>query len=323
MQTDIEKYCDNLIKAVIANIEAKGGKKHLSSIILTGSFGRNEPTFDVVGHTLNLRSDVEIALVVNNSPKKVDEIIKAVASEFSEDLNLMRIDEKRVRKGYNFNYSLFIPRYKTIFTYDLFNGSKTVWGVDFLKTQKIGINDIDIYEAKRLVGNRIGELVYLQTQANQNLTAVKKQWKGKLVLAIVSAWLICEKLYVSSYHGQRDIAFENKSTLNSELGEGFFEEYEKVFSYLRKNGEPAEVDDALLREYVSRIDMKFRNQHILKPKVNCASRTIKYLLKYFKSGFGYGIYGFENNILQALISDYSSNSNKINETAEIWHKVLY
>lgn len=168
---DRKTYERDLIENVIASIEKHGGKDCLSSIILTGSFGRGEPTYTVGDDgEPQLKSDVEIALVFPDSSKKqaVEQLIGTVSSEFTEELNLMAINEKRVRKAYNFNFSMRVPKYKTIFTYDLFNGSRTIWGRDFIEENTITVAEIDPYEAKRLVANRIGELVYLQNSADDS-----------------------------------------------------------------------------------------------------------------------------------------------------------
>lgn len=318
-------YEKNLIENVIASIENHGGKNCLSSIILTGSFGRDEPTYMVEPEgRLQLKSDVEVALIFPESAQKnaVAALIQKVSSEFEENLNLMSIDEKRVRKAYNFNFSLRVPKYKTIFTYDLFNGSKTIWGRDFISEKKIALSDVDPYEAKRLVANRIGELVYLQDTVRMDEKAyLRMQWKGKLVLAIVSAWLISEGEYVSSYHGQYERAKKNIGKVESLFGKGFFEEYEKVFSFLRESGVPYEIEDNLLASYVRNIERCFKE--IKKPKANSISRLIKYVLKYVKTGREYGIIGFENNILQALISDFGNQTERLKMDAEIWHRVLY
>ena len=161
-------YEQKLISDIITSIEKYGGKSYLSSIILTGSFGRGEPTYssDSEGK-LFLKSDVEIALVFPKLSQKkyVEELIRNVSSEFIEDLNLMPINERRVRKACNFNFTLRVPKFKTIFIYDLFNGSKTIWGRDFIGEKTILLGDVDLYEAKRLVANRIGELTYLRNSS--------------------------------------------------------------------------------------------------------------------------------------------------------------
>lgn len=325
--TAFAEYENNLIKSVLSSIERYGGKDCLSSVILTGSFGRDEPTYEIQENQIHLKSDVEIALIFPDSKKKelVSKLIQNVAAEYNEDLNLMAVAEKRVRKAYNFNFSLRVPKYKTIFTYDLFNGSKTIWGQDFIFSKKVALDDVDIYEAKRLVANRIAELIYLQnhTKDSTQKENLRIQWKGKLMLAIASAWLICENEYVSSYHGQYKIMKERITDTGNLLGKDFFDEYDKVFCFLRENGSAYEVSDNKLIGYVKRMDYYFRKLKIRKPRVNSISRVLKYTIKYVKTGMRYGMVGFENNILQALIFHYWNQSEEVVTDAEVWHKVLY
>lgn len=320
-------YEKNLVDNVIDSIERHGGKNCLSSIILTGSFGRGEPTYVMdANRDIQLKSDVEIALVFPKPAQKgnVETLIQKVSAEFTEDLNLMAVNEKRVRKAYNFNFSLRTPKYKTIFTYDLFNGSRTIWGRNFIGEKEITLDDVDLYEAKRLVANRIGELTYLQDTADSDKQDyLRMQWKGKLVLAVVSAWLICEGEYVSSYHGQYEKIKKRKEEAERVIGKDFFEEYDKVFNVLRENGEAYEVPDKILINYVKNMDQYFRKKEIKKPKVNSISRMMKHTLKYVKSGMGYGFLGFENNILQSLIFDFWKKSERLSMDADTWHKVLY
>lgn len=321
------EYERNLIHSIITSVEEHGGKRSLSSIILTGSFGRGEPTYAARSDgQLQLKSDVEIALVFPESSKKqiVNKLLADVTAEFQEDLNLMAINEKRVRKSYNFNTSLVVPKYKTIFTFDLFNGSKTIWGQDFIGALHITLDEIDVYEAKRLVANRIGELVYLQETAPDNQREyLRKQWKGKLILAIVSAWLICEKKYTSSYHKQYKSIEQNQKSIERILGHSFVQEYQRVFAFLRESGEEYEVNDLELRNYVQRINRYFKNQRVGQPKVNSISRVIKYFLKYLKTNMEYGIVNFEDGILQTLINEYAENQSSVKLTADVWHRVLY
>lgn len=324
---DIPAYEKKLIENIIISIKKYGGENCLSSIILTGSFGRGEPTYIIeTNGSLRLKSDVEIALIFPqlSQKKNVELLVQKVSSEFEEDLNLMPINERRVCKACNFNFSLKVPKYKTIFTYDLFNGSKTIWGRDFIGERTITLADVDPYEAKRLVANRIGELAYLQkVQKMDEKDYLRKQWKGKLILAIVSAWLICEKKYVSSYYGQYDSLKQNIDKIEKLLGKDFFCEYDKVFSFLRRNGETYEIPDHILVGYVKKMDQYFTAKDLKSSKVNSGSRWIKYSLKYLRTGIGYGVVGFENRILQALIEDYWNQSERLSVDADVWYRVLY
>lgn len=324
---DKSVYEKNLIASVINSIEKHGGKDCLSSIILTGSFGRGEPTYSLDSSgELHLKSDAEIALVFSSSSQKkqVKELIQKVSSEFTEELNLMAIKENRVRKAYNFNFSLRVPRYKTIFMYDLFNGSRTIWGSDFIKEKTIELVNVDLYEAKRLVANRIGELTYLQnTSDEEKVNFLRMQWKGKLMLAIISAWLICEGKYVPSYHGQYDKIKADAESIEKLFGKGFFVEYEKVFLFLRENGEQYEIPDKLLESYVKNIDLYFKEKGLNSSKVNSFSRLVKYTFKYMRTGMKYGYRQYEDKILQALITDFCERSERLNEVADTWYTVLY
>lgn len=320
-------YEQKLISDIITSIEKYGGKSYLSSIILTGSFGRGEPTYssDSEGK-LFLKSDVEIALVFPKLSQKkyVEELIRNVSSEFIEDLNLMPINERRVRKACNFNFTLRVPKFKTIFIYDLFNGSKTIWGRDFIGEKTILLGDVDLYEAKRLVANRIGELTYLRNSSEiEKNSYLRIQWKGKLMLAIVSAWLICEGEYVSSYHGQYNKIRAHVEEMDALLGEDFLIEYDKVFSFLREDGNAYEVSSQQLENYVKCIDTYFRRKKISTPKVNSVSRMLKYVIRYLRTGMQYGFIQFEDSILQALIKDFSNEEERLKKDAEVWHKVLY
>lgn len=322
-----EEYEKKLINDVIECIEKNDLKNSLSSIILTGSFGRNEPTYKMLENgMLKLKSDVEIALVYkkSSSKKEVNQIIKNVSNEFEEDLNLMPIEENRVRKAYNYNYSIVNQKYKTIFTYDLFNGSYTIWGKDFLKNQNIYLNQVDLYEAKRLVGNRIGELIYLSvTESKGKKDYLKKQWKGKLCLAIVSAWLICEGKYASAYHKQYELIKKNVDAVKKVLGDEFIEDYNRVFSFLREDGQEYEIPDSRMKQYVSYINKYLFEKKITKPKVNNMAREIKYLSKYIKSGMPLGIINFEDKIIQSLIDGYYEDRENLKDMAILWHNVLY
>lgn len=323
-----ENYIETLISLVLESLLRHGGGTCLSSVILTGSFGRDEPTLVTTAEGgYELKSDVEIALVFPATVKKrrVQRLINRVSHEFKEDLNLLPICESRVRRICNYNMSIFPPKYKTIFTFDLFNGSRTIWGRDFIGTRSVGLEEVDPYEAKKLIANRIGELIYLQSVADNEAqkNAAKMQWKGKLMLAIASAFLICEGGYVSSYHGQWQVLREVKDAANATLGTDFVAEYEKVFCYLRDNGEPYEVKDELLRGYVKRINTYFQKRNIRASRVNTMARRIKRSLKYVKTGMRYGVSNYEDTILQTLIDEYCLEDCNIKTTAQAWHRVLY
>ena len=71
------------------------------------------------------------------------------------------------------------------------------------------------------------------------------------------------------------------------------------------------------------MDSYFGGKKLDRPKVNSVSRILKYMSKYMRTKKQYGIFRFENHILQALITDYSCKDVRLNEDAEVWHRVLY
>jgi hypothetical protein len=320
-----EEYERQFFQKFLASLNNHGANKCLSSVILTGSFGRGEPTYQIVDGGFRLKSDVEIGLVYDGKDKRadVDLLISEVSREFKEDLNLMPIIQSRVEHVFNFNYTLRSPKFKTLFTYDLFNGSKAIWGKDFLALKNISLSSVDLYEAKRLVANRIGELTYLTSESNDNVLYLRKQWKGKLLLAIVSAWLLMEGQYVSSYHAQLQKIDNDSEKVMKQFGKNFIPDYHAVFSFLRESGETAEISDEKMRDYVKCINDRFSEMNLKTPKVNSISRKIKYVVRYMKTSRKYGLFGFEDAILHLLITGYIKNDISVAEAADIWHKVLY
>lgn len=324
---NIAEYEKDLLRRVLDSIRRHGGEQCLSAVILTGSFGRDEQTYtrNDAGD-FSLKSDVEIALVVPKwqYKKRVETLVRCVPEEFAEELNLMPISERRLRRGHNFNYTLKTPRRKTLFTYDLFNGSKTIWGKDFIGRAHIALETVDPYEAKRLVANRIGELVCLRQDAAARQDAYRiAQWKGKVLLAIGSAWLLGRGEYASSFHAQKEKLQQMQQELERDVGTGFYPEYEKAFEFLRQSKQPYEVPDARIEGYVRNIDADFKRRGLTAPAVNSVSRMTKYCMKYMRTGMGYGLIGFEDRILQALIFGFHAQAPELGQTAQVWKRVLY
>ena len=320
---DRAEYEARLLSGVIDSIQRNGGAGRLCSIILTGSFGRQEQTYTVAPDgTFALKSDVEIALIYSGSrqKKQVELLARRVAEEFSEDLNLMPISRRRLRYCHNFNAAICTPRKKTLFTYDLFNGSRTIWGEDIIAQRRVSLDEVDLYEAKRLIANRIGELVCMEQTGDADS---RVQWKGKVLLAIGSAWLLGKGQYTSSCAAQCERLKLLRQELEQDMGEGFYQEYEQVFRYLRRSETAYEVPDVRLREYAKRADALLKRMGLRRPRVNSLSRVAKYCIKYVKTGLKFGLFGFEDRILQELILDYYTGASALEQAARVWKRVLY
>lgn len=317
------EYEKKLLQEVLKRIEYYGGKKLLSSVVLTGSFGRDEPTYVQSSDGLiRLKSDVEIGLVFSGyrKRKRVIALGEQVAKEFSEDLNFMPISERRLEKAHNFNFTVWSSKKKTLFTYDLYNGSKTIWGRCIVEKVPLSLEMVDLYEAKRLVANRIGELICCSEE--EDMGYVQAQWRGKLMLALGSAWLLCSGLYASSYRKQYLLLAEHRLEAEKIYGESFFEDYEKAFLLLRRNQEAGCIQKESLMTYVKAADVLFCQLGLKKPKSNSLSRNLKYWLKYVNTSREFRVFNFEDAILQALITGYYQEPQAAQQMAKIWQDVL-
>lgn len=318
------EYEKKLLQSVLDRLEYYGGKEILKSIVLTGSFGRDEPSYvQCENGTVCLKSDVEIGLVFSGFRKRnlVIALAKQVAEEFSEELNFMPISTSRLKKVHNFNFTVLSPKMKTLFTYDLYNGSKTIWGERIIETIPVSLDKVDIYEAKRLVANRIGELICHSGEKDADY--VQAQWQGKVILALGSAWLLCNDMYESSYRRQYALLSEHKAEAEKLFGKSFFSDYEKAFLFLRKNQEVCWIKKTNLMSYVKAADVLFYQLGLRKSKTNSMSRKLKCWLKYIKISGGFGLVNFEDKILQALITGYYQETTNLPKVAEAWRSVLY
>lgn len=314
----------NHINGIINLLVEFGLGRIAHSIILSGSFGRYEPTYTVVNDEVNYLSDVELVVVVKRIVylKAARQICKRAIRETGLDINLMPITLNRIRNKENFNFKLSKKQeLKTIFTFDLYNGSRTVWGEDYLKSN-VSLDDVDKYEMKRLVGNRIGEmLLYLEGKNKM----VQNQWKSKLILACVSALLVHLKLYESSYTEQRNATLRANKEITSIMGTRFLKDYEYAFSFLREGGEEFNADMNQLREYVDKINCLFNIMGIDMPKSNNMMRKLNHYIKISKNRrFKLLLMNnMEDYVYSNLINMFCSNNDERFEYAKIWKQVLY
>lgn len=312
------EYEKDLFKRIVDSMKAHGLENCAESVFLTGSFGREEATYEYDGENVRLKSDVEIG-VVYKSKKAALEMISEVTAEFAEELNCMTISRHRIKHLDNFNNTLIPQRKKSLFMYDLVNCNKHLWGTDFLKDAVISFDDVDLYEAKRIIANRIGELVCALDSDGAEIL----RWKAKLISAVGTAYLMLNGKYKCSYLDQMSEAAKIKNDLDSSIGEDFFDKYAESFAFLRQGAETFSVSDAELRSYVKNISTMFCGADFKKPKINTLSRKLKYLLKHIKNFGFHGVFNIEVDIIDSLIEDFSDANEGLLNTAKHWHDVLY
>ena len=317
------EYEETLLQRIMDRIEYYGGREVLTSVVLTGSFGRDEPSYvQSANGGLCLKSDVEIGLVFSGPCKRnlVIALAEQVAQEFVEELNFMPMSVGRVKRAHNFNFTIWPSKTKTLFTYDLYNGSKTIWGERIIEKVPVSLKMVDLYEAKRLVANRIGELICCSNPKEEDY--MQAQWRGKLVLALGSAWLLCNGLYESSYRRQYTLLAKHKAKIEKEFGKSFFGDYEHAFLFLRQNRGFSCIQKESLMEYVKAADMLFRQLRLKKSESNSMSRKLKYWMKYLRTSREFGLINFEDAILQTLINAFYRDDPELPQVAKIWHNVL-
>ena len=198
----IDEITEQVVDAIVSRF-------HPKSIILKGSFGREEATVtkDNEG-TLNFLSDYEVEVISLSYllsrilPIKKEEISLNVANESNLEINLGGIKLSA--------YSLFPPFYKslkpTIANYDLKYGSKMIYGRNYLeRIPDFKPEDIPLWEGIRLMFNRMAEALqhfsidYLGKYPSEEEERKLFFWINKIILAYQDALLISAKKYHYSY----------------------------------------------------------------------------------------------------------------------------
>lgn len=328
-----ELYMADLIQRITGVIDNFPNKSSISSVILTGSLGRNEATFyyDEKTNKARLISDVELALVYRGGYKKDAKVLKEILIRaFDEEINPMTISLSRVKNMYNFNYTIVKPKYNSIFMYDLYNGSRTIWGKDLIQEkQEKKLAKYDKYEAKRIVANRIGELAYIKYVDKAEERQIK-QWEGKLMLALGTAYCIVKGSYHSHYKKQMEFISSNqeKDNICTLLGENFVNDYVEAYNHLRLGYSTYEVPLERIKYYVERMNTQVFNTNnaYKKSKINSMSRKLKYLVSFIKTKpADISITNIERNIIDKLIAQFIhyENCDDMKKLSIAWKRIIY
>ena len=204
----IDAITEEIVDAIVSRF-------HPKSIILKGSFGREEATVTMDDErTLNFLSDYEVEVISLSYllsrilPIKKEEISLNVANESNLEINLGGIKLSA--------YSLFPPFYKslkpTIANYDLKYGSKMIYGRNYLeRIPDFKPEDIPLWEGIRLMFNRMAEALqyfsvsYLNKYPSEEEERRLFFWINKIILACQDALLISAKKYHYSYKVRNEI----------------------------------------------------------------------------------------------------------------------
>lgn len=302
-------YDENLIKRLKAALNEVGAAKAAVSVILTGSLPRGEAT-RLDGKLL---SDVELAVVYSGLPFKVKRLAARMAPLFKEELNIMPLSLRRVRRGLNYNGGALRPKKLTIFTCDLYNGGRVIWGKDVLDAGRADCAAVDIYEAKRLTANRIGDMLTAES-------GDAPRQRCKLALAVADAWLLLGGSYKPFSAARKELLDERRAAFEADFGADFASLCDGAYAFLRGGGPFFDVPESALRAAV--LALEPRLEALRRCRVNCLSRRLKIRIKYILASKRLGPTDIENAVFSRLIADFAASRGE-SETAELWRKVLY
>jgi hypothetical protein len=167
-----------------------------NSIIVSGSFGRNEVSIQRKDGVTKFLSDLEVNPIALKyiSPSKTKKIVSELKRKYDIDVSI---------NGTKLSLMLLFPglaqRIKpTIRSYDLKNGSKVVYGKNYLsRIPDFKPEDIPFSEGIRLIFNRIAESLNSQVSDSGSDKVIYSDCK--IVIACQDAFLLSKHVYSSSY----------------------------------------------------------------------------------------------------------------------------
>jgi hypothetical protein len=189
------------------------------SIILSGSFGRDEGAVLVDSGRLVFLSDCEIIVVANKYIAR--SALKKLSSELAQETDI------HVDLWWNSPIKFGSPLVTkpTIMNYDLKYGSRILYGKDYLrKIPDFKPEDIPLWEGLRLLFNRMVEsmkqfsISYLRRPPTEEQKRKLLYSISKLILACQDALLLCLKKYDSSYRVRNEMFKELFSRRFKKLG---------------------------------------------------------------------------------------------------------
>ena len=190
LKNDIEIINNEILK----NIK----KKNVNSILLYGSYGRNEGAFYLENDKIKPYNDYDILIVANANISK-SKLLKI------KDTLLSKIGINYIDISVKYQYNLLSLK-ANIFNYDLKNGSKIIWGdKSILETiPKISKNQIGLIDVETLYFTRQFTFIGVLDDDIKNTKSIYsarffKYQMAKAIFAIVDSLLVERKKYDSSY----------------------------------------------------------------------------------------------------------------------------
>lgn len=193
---------------IMVRVITQSFEDSLISIILYGSYGRDEGAFYASGKSINVYNDYDILLVV--SKKLSSDKIQKVKKKLLDCLNIRFIDlsQKPVKK---------LKQLKPlIFNFDLRHGSSVIWGdpnilkkIPHFKPNQLTLEDAEILYFTRMYTffSSIDENSFINGISGEQSRFFRNQM-AKAILAVIDVLLLQKHSYHASYR-ERNSRFKN------------------------------------------------------------------------------------------------------------------
>ncbi len=172
----------------------------ISSLYVTGSFGRNEGSYTIENNQITIYNDIDILVIIEDNTTIDSTKTEIISSYYKDILNIPYFDIgiKRQRQ---------ITQSKpSIELYDLVHGSKLLYGSDITKQLNVTIADLSSFEFTRLLCNRTAGLLTADFIDNRVSYKIIQQYKA--LIAVGDAILFRTFGYYESSYQKRLVFLE-------------------------------------------------------------------------------------------------------------------
>ena len=199
----LQKHIDIIVDTLISNIYG------INTIILYGGYGRDEGAWVKINNSYEPYNDFDILIVLNEiNEKPALNQIELIKKNLLEKINIQWIDLTFIELK-DFSKS----NKKSIFQFDLKNGSKVIYGNKGLltKVNSIDSSQIRLVEGKLLFFTRLWPFAggaESIIDLNQSQSLFFRYQMSKAILAAIDMKLLMQGMYVSSYVDRCQLAID-------------------------------------------------------------------------------------------------------------------
>lgn len=206
---EIKKFFDEIVIKVKEILDP-------DFILIAGSFGKESWLYS----NNELVSDFEFVFVCNKpwSLKRKAQLLKNLNTDYNFEISLKGFLLDKIQKKVISNYASKNPGYVSLDFFDTFSNPVILYkkNGEVLDVDCI-VNEIPVWEAWRLYVNRIGDLLKLEYQKEQNKTTANYYWL-KIFESTAGAYCIINNIYHKNISKRIEVfnqgLIENDNELN-------------------------------------------------------------------------------------------------------------